>query len=277
MIEIDAKKLVISDMDGTLLKNDKTISQFTINTVLEMKEKGIDFTIATGRIYPTVLTTVKKMGITKPLVLCNGAIIQDSLTKEVYFSKNIEKSKLISILEMILKTDIFFYFYTMDTLVCKELNYTAKVHFENNKELDDENKLKLNIVEDVISLAKDLDVYKIVIIDQDVNKIKKLREDLKIYFDFVEIYSSNWDNMEIVAKGVSKGEAVKILADMLSYDLKDVMCIGDEENDETMLSECGFAVAMGNGSEKVKSMADFVTDDNENDGVGKAIREFAKI
>ncbi|MBF1051901.1 MAG: HAD family phosphatase, partial [Peptostreptococcaceae bacterium] len=58
------KKIIISDMDGTLLKTDKSISKNTINTVNYMRRQDIDFTIATGRIYPVVLDTVDEMNIT---------------------------------------------------------------------------------------------------------------------------------------------------------------------------------------------------------------------
>ena len=73
---------------------------------------------------------------------------------------------------------------------------------------------------------------------------------------------------------VSKGNAVAYLADMLSVAQEEIMCIGDSENDLSMINYAGIGVAMGNGLDMVKEAADFVTDTNDNSGVAKAINHF---
>ena len=73
---------------------------------------------------------------------------------------------------------------------------------------------------------------------------------------------------------VSKGNAVAYLADMLNITQEEVMCIGDSENDLSMINYAGIGVAMGNGLDMVKEAADFVTDTNDNSGVAKAINHF---
>ena len=88
--------------------------------------------------------------------------------------------------------------------------------------------------------------------------------------------SSYHNNIEIVANGVDKGSGVKFFAQKFGYDIKNIMCIGDEENDESMLKVAGFSVAMGNANNNMKKIADFITDTNDNDGISKAILEFAK-
>lgn len=276
LFKIDKKKLVISDMDGTLLQSDKSISQTTIETVFEMRKNDIDFTIATGRIYPTVYDTIEKLDIQKPVILCNGAIIQNPITQEIYFSKMIEQKPFYEMLNLIDKGDSFFYFYTPDSLICKEIKYTAKTYYDMNAKLKHNKKIKIKVVDDMKSLDIE-NACKIVVIEEDRAKLDKIKNSLKPYEEHIEIFSSYWNNIEIVAKGLSKGEGVKFVTDMLKYDRENIMCIGDEQNDESMLLECGFPVAMGNASKELKKIARYITDDNNNDGISKAIREFAKI
>ena len=83
--------------------------------------------------------------------------------------------------------------------------------------------------------------------------------------------------MEIMNKGVSKGNALSVLCKLLNIDSQNVMAIGDNENDIPMLKFAGTGIAMGNGEDIVKEMADYVTDTNDNDGVANAINKFISI
>lgn len=270
------KKIIISDMDGTLLKTDKSISKNTINTVNYMRRQDIDFTIATGRIYPVVLDTVDEMNITKPLILCNGAIIQDPITQEIYYSKTLDNSIAVEILKKIEKMNCYFYYYTDDSINAKSLKYTTAHYNEQNKKSKQEKKIKINILEEVIEKAKNDIIYKIVALDDNKDKLEDIKEKLKEFKDYITIVSSYHNNIEIVANGVDKGSGVKFFAQKFGYDIKNIMCIGDEENDESMLKVAGFSVAMGNANNNMKKIADFITDTNDNDGMSKAILEFAK-
>ena len=81
-------------------------------------------------------------------------------------------------------------------------------------------------------------------------------------------------NLEFTAQGVSKATGLRFLADYLGLTLAQTMAIGDSENDAEMLRAAGLGVAMGNAYPQVKALADAVTDDNESDGVAKAIQKY---
>ena len=96
---------------------------------------------------------------------------------------------------------------------------------------------------------------------------------MKKYED-LEVVSSSPNNFEVMNKGTSKGRAVKVLADILNINREEIMCLGDSENDLSMIEFAGLGVAMGNAEEFLKEKADYITDTNENDGVAKAIEKF---
>ena len=80
--------------------------------------------------------------------------------------------------------------------------------------------------------------------------------------------------LEFFNKEVSKGSGLKIVCDYLGVDLKDVLAIGDSNNDIDFVKNAGLGVAMGNATEKVKSVASYVTSTNEEEGVAKAVEKF---
>ena len=97
--------------------------------------------------------------------------------------------------------------------------------------------------------------------------IEKMKEDLK---DFdVLLVGPGW--MEIMPKGVSKASAIEKIAKKLGYSMENVMAFGDAENDIEMIKEAGIGVAMGNGMDSVKKVADVVTSSNDENGIGQVI------
>jgi len=110
-------------------------------------------------------------------------------------------------------------------------------------------------------------------LDADIEKIRKAKISLRDMNEF-EVVSSHYDNFEVTAKGVSKGNAVKVLADYYRINSKQVICIGDSENDSSMIIYAGLGIAMGNADDVVKEAAKYITDTNNSDGVAKAIEKF---
>ena len=89
-----------------------------------------------------------------------------------------------------------------------------------------------------------------------------------------EVVSSRFDNFEAMNKGVSKGNAVTILAEHYGIAREQIICIGDSENDLSMIKYAGLGVAMGNADQEVKAAAHYITDSNNCDGVARVIEKF---
>lgn len=96
-----------------------------------------------------------------------------------------------------------------------------------------------------------------------------------VYYDKFNIYKSQSTILEVLPKDVDKGHAMRIVGDMLGLDKSQIMGIGDQENDLSLVQQAGFGVAMGNAIDIVKDSADYITKTNDESGVAYAIRKFA--
>jgi len=148
-----------------------------------------------------------------------------------------------------------------------------------NRDLPEEKRVNFVINENLEEAIENYEgnILKAIIIERGDNKEKlwAAKEEIKdIFKDNLHVVSSGKDNFEVMVGSVSKGNAVAYLADMLSVAQEEIMCIGDSENDLSMINYAGTGVAMGNGLDIVKEAADFVTDTNDNSGVAKAIEHF---
>ena len=104
----------------------------------------------------------------------------------------------------------------------------------------------------------------------------ELYEHLKSYPN-ISTVSSHYSNIEITELSTSKGDALLYLQDKYGLDSSEILAIGDNDNDISMIQNAGIGVAMGNASDKVKSHSDFVTFDNDNDGFAHAINTYFKF
>lgn len=111
----------------------------------------------------------------------------------------------------------------------------------------------------------------------DENGVFKDRAEVKNYLESnpnVTSVCGGYNNLEFTRAGVNKGVALRALAEILSIDPAETMAIGDTENDLAIIKAAGIGVAMGNATPAVREQADYVTDDNESDGVATAMEHF---
>ncbi len=214
------------------------------------------------------------LDIGSPIIACNGAIIVNE-QKEIIYKKPMDKNTIENILDLAKRNNIYYHFYDeysfyANTLVDEVVGFyntaTAKL-----KGLE----LAINIFEEKCEILDkdDLNVLKFMFIDNSLDKLFKVRNELE-QMGVLSI-SSSWDNnIEVMGKGVSKGESLKYLCNQLNIDRNQVIAIGDNENDLTMLEYAGLGVAMGNGKDCVQTISDYKTSTNNEDGVAKVIEKF---
>ncbi|MDR5588588.1 MULTISPECIES: Cof-type HAD-IIB family hydrolase [Clostridium] len=270
-------KLVCIDMDGTLLNGHSNISERNKDALKKAVKKGVQVAISTGRIFASADYFADLIGIKTDLISCNGAYIKNRSTNEVMYSNTLTNEQVLKIHDSIKGHDFKIIYYTHDTAIVDSLfpeNHTYNV---TNKLVSDEKKVKFFITSDINKILEKYSnkIIKVICLDnsKDKNTLFEVKNNL-LKFSDIETVSSGDNNFEVMQRGVSKGNAARILSEKLGIKQEEVICIGDNENDLSMIKFAGLGVAMGNGSDVVKEVADYITDTNVNDGVAKVIEKF---
>ena len=267
-------KLVAIDMDGTLLDSKGRVSNRTRQAIYEASKKGVYIILATGRILKSAVNHAIELDLKKPIISSNGAVIIDE-NKEIIYQKPINSRSVKEVTEIGKSEGIYFHFYD-DVSFYSNIYIEEVFNFYNTDESKKSgNEIKMNIFDNVDEIIgnKDINVYKFLFIDDDRSKLDNLQYRLKSLEDIC-ICSSWGNNLEVTDRDVSKGNGLKYLCNRLNISAKDVIAIGDNENDISMIEYAGLGVAMGNGVEKAKSISDLITSTNDEDGVAKIIEKY---
>lgn len=269
-------KMLAMDMDGTLLSDDKVISERSRKAIKSAYEKGIKIVICTGRIFISAITFKDIIGLDIPIIASNGAYIKEKDGDEVMYTKPLGEKNAKEIIKLARESNMYVHMFSWDTIFTDKLIHTSLNYSKWNKELPNDRKVKIKVVEasewdSVIRDNKD-SILKSIIVHDDEAKLDVLRNSIS-KLD-VEIVSSFSNNFEVMNKGVSKGNAVKVLSQYYNIDRDEIICMGDAENDISMIKYAGLGIAMGNGTEEVKKAAKFTTLSNDDDGVAYAIEKF---
>ncbi|SES65013.1 sugar-phosphatase [Thorsellia anophelis] len=265
-------KLIALDLDGTLLNSSHELSDDNIQAINEAKEQGIKVVLVTGRPFIGTQKFTKQLNMMSDsdyVIVCNGALIMTPNSGEV-------------ILENTLNIDDYYYLETL----ARELGVHFQVFDQNSVYTANRDIGKYTVLESWLTgiplkfrtreeMPKSMRFPKMMMVDeQDIldNAIAKLPK--SIYEQFNVIKSSP-NFLEIIAKNVDKGAALKSLANKLNIAQENVMAIGDQGNDISMISYAGFGIAMENAIDELKDIADALTDHHDNNGVANAIRKWA--
>lgn len=271
-------KLICIDVDGTLLGENGEIPEENIIAVERAYKKGVQVVISTGRIYSNAVQISNRIKVKSPVIAANGAVVKDWYNRKVIFHAHFEKYEYEKLFDLLSKYNLVAHFYTMDKVISYSVigNIAALVYkfknFSKNHKIYVDSSLTLK------SLKKKLKknegkIVKCVLYSMDKERLMQFRKEIEETTD-MSVFGAGSYSIEIGPKGVSKGSAVKKLAKYLNIDRKDIICIGDNENDIEMIKYAGLGVAMGNAVDSLKEVADYITDTNINSGVAKVINKF---
>lgn len=266
-------KLVAIDMDGTLLNSKGMVSDRTRQAIYDAGKKGVYVVLATGRILKSAINHSMELNLNKPIISSNGAIIVDE-NKNIIYERPMKLDAVEKVIKLGQSENIYYHFYNEDsfyanTYIEEVLNfYNTEDSKKNGREI------KVNIFQDVKEITgNNINVYKFLFIDDNRNKLDSLKEKLMDVND-ISVCSSWGNNLEVMDLEVSKGKGLEYLCNRLNIPSDQVIAIGDNENDISMIEYAGLGVAMGNGVEKTKSLADLITKTNDEDGVAKIIEKY---
>ncbi len=267
-------KLIAIDMDGTLLDSGNRLTERTRKAIEMAKKKNIEVVLATGRVLKSALYYSDMLKLDSYIAACNGAIVVDNKGKDI-FRKPIDKKKLEKIMEIGHNMSVYFHFYNEDTFFTKTYVKEIVDYYSSSNGKFTGQSIDVDIYEKMedISSRKDLDVFKFLFIDNNPDKLQQLRENLSLV-EGISISKSWTNNLEVMEEGISKGRSLEHLCQLMNISLENTMAIGDNENDLSMLSLAGLSVGMGNGAKAVLENVDYITEDNDHDGVARAIEKF---
>lgn len=260
-------KLIALDMDGTLLRKDKTVSERTKKAIDDAREKGVTVVLATGRPIDGVTRYLEELdmyGENDYVLSYNGGLVLKTKDREPICKIGLTGEDLHYLYEVSkdLGGNIHAFSETKGLITPKNSKYTEVEANINN--------IKINI-EDFNKLEKDHSIIKIMMIDEEEVLQKAVDNLPKEVYDKYTVVRSTPYFLEFLNKEVNKGVGVEMLAKHMGITLDQVITMGDAGNDLHMIECAGMGVAMGNAFEEVKKAANYITDTNENDGVAKAI------
>ena len=249
------KKIVVLDLDGTLLRKDKTVSQYTIDILLKFKEKNNKILFATARPPRDAYKYVPEILRDNPIICYNGACIIDG--KEILYKKQITKEDTLKIMKIAQK-----YGYNQISIEIDDTlysNFDTSDFFGNapNKIVDLET-MEFEKAYKVIICCKS--PISIEVIDSLPTSCKGVITDSGTLCQIMNSESSKW-------------MSIKSLTEEIDIKTENIIAFGDDYNDIDMIKNAGIGVAMGNAEQNIKQISDFVTDTNTNDGVAKYIEK----
>lgn len=283
-------KLIATDMDGTLLNAAHEISQENQEAIKFAQEHGITVVIATGRAFYEANTPVAETDLKVPYICLNGAEVRDE-TFNIMSTSHLNHSLVSKITSTLKEKDIYYQVYTNRGIYTENPQRDLEIYIDIAERAGQkadvekiENSIQKRIDNGTLKIVDNYDkiedipgelIMKILAFDSDLGKIDLVGQELA-QSPNLAVSSSSRGNLEITHSDAQKGIALSTIAKQLGIDLKDVMALGDNLNDVSMLERVGYSVAMDSAAPEVKTVAKYVTDSNENSGVGKAIKKFLK-
>lgn len=266
--------LILTDIDGTLLRDDLTVSEKTILAFRKAHEKGIRIVLSSGRYLQGIGFLKDEIGI-EDIILSgiNGALIKDgerylntvAIEKEVYeeaarFLKGKAKS-LIAFSESKYAIDCVDSFYHLQDKICRQSG------------------IRMDLTSyDKVNEALGEKVYKLLVKDDSPEVCKSLLEETqRLLGPRAQVIASHPKNFEVLPPNTDKANAVDVLERTLAIGREEMIAFGDWDNDEGMLKSVGMGIAMANGSDRAKAAAKFVTKDNNSDGIYYALHDYLKL
>lgn len=270
-------KLIAIDMDGTLLNSKGRVTERNKEAIRKATEKGVKVVISTGRIFTSAMYYARLIGLVTPIIACNGAYVSEYHRDNVILENPIDKKDIIEVFKVFEEKDLYYHFYDNENFYTRDLDFNSLKYYKWNEKQPEEDRINIEIIKNPIDFINknNKKIYKIVVMDDDVDKIIKTRKELSNRNN-IDIVSSWHGTIDIMFKGVSKGNALEELCKLHKIKEKEVIAIGDNENDLSMLKFAGTSVAMKNGIDIVKDYSDIVTDSNDEDGVAKVIEKLIK-
>lgn len=275
-------KMVCIDMDGTLLSSRKKISDENKNAIKKVYDKGVEVVVTTGRIYNNAEYYSNLLGVKSPVIAANGAIVKSKVDSRILYENPIKIEECIKLIDLLYEMKLLFHFYTTDGIFCNNVLTKIATKAYMTKQVGHESlKINYHVIKSKEKWKEffkenNNKITKCIIFSISPEQIVKCKEKLKA-LEGIVYFGAGKRSIEVNHRGVSKGNAVRALAQKYGIKREEIICIGDNENDLSMIEYAGVGIAMGNAIDSVKEIADYITSSNDDNGVAKALGKFFEL
>lgn len=286
-------KFVAIDIDGTLLNSSGELSERTASTIKLATSKGIRVVLTSGRVTNSVEMIAVKVNADKYLICDNGASIYDVTQGKTIWSREIEKNTVIDLVKTCIENNIYYMVFTDKEIIVKDLRHMALAFYKQRHNCKDEatgvTQFKYAGLDYISKIEKP--IRRIVVCDEDRTIYNSIVKKLT-HFDDIELMASphvsnkiikeadntivlSYSYAEILPRNANKWAAIKELITRIgNIDEKEVVAIGDNFNDVSMIENAGLGVAMNNGATIAKEVATVIAPSNDEDGVAIALERY---
>jgi len=266
-------KLLVLDIDGTIIDRDKVVSDEDKQALAKAIDSGLAISLSTGRVPLACLDVIGQLSLNSSYhIFCDGALVSNINHGEEVYVEPIDRDMVKQAVEFAHANDIYF-----------ELHSANQYFIEQDTRWADIRRQFFDIQPTITDFNELWNKERIIKGNLIVSNPEELAKFNSFHHRFNDSLSFSWsktpaypaiDFINVVARGVSKGNALEVLAAYLGIPIAQVVAIGDGVNDIPLLSIAGLAIAMGNATDEVKAAAHHVTEDIEHNGLAAAINEF---
>jgi Cof subfamily protein (haloacid dehalogenase superfamily) len=257
-------KLLLFDLDGTLLDSSRSIRQSTLTLLTQLMAQGVQVGFATGRALRSALPYAEQLRPNGPLILFNGGLVWDPLAKRPIFERRLPRADAHAALSIAAELNIHANLYLDDEIAISHPSPTSL-----QSEVKDG--VPHTIVGDLVAYCAG-DPYKVLLIDEQARFEEFKRRFRAVAGSPCTLVHSEPTYLEVLPAGVCKGAALPPIEAHTGIAANQVMAFGDGLNDIELLTACGCGVAMGNALEAVKQCADAIIGDCDTDAIERYLR-----
>lgn len=263
-------RLVIADVDGTLVNDHRELSSYTKSVIERLHEQGILFGVASGRDYLQLLEDNEYWGFDFPFDVTmgmNGGQVYIAESRKLYEYNKLSEETVKSIVEMMDPLDLNPFVYGPDhTMICRRIDSATEASGERNS-------MQLRVVKEM-SEFWEKPIPKIMYRTTESQMPAVYQWALDHPSDKYQALKTQTTMLEFQDPHINKGTGLQHAVELLGIDLENVVAFGDMSNDNPMLELAGIGVCLKNGAQDTKACADYITDfTNNEDGLAKFVEK----
>lgn len=260
-------RLVVSDIDGTLLTSDNNLHPATLDAIHSLRKRsGCDFTLSTGRSFPLSYPVMRHLGLSAPFIFSGGAIF-DSSTQAVLTDHFIDAQTVDAIRHFAQERGLGLIAHTARCMLCMlddaDWERISSIEWIKGQKTDHANRV------DTITADPNDPVIRFDIFSEDKPLAAAF---IQVCHSFPQLHAVQMSrSIELTPTTVNKGSALRKLVALQHINLDQVMALGDSLNDMALLEEAGIGVAMATAPEALKSVADVIVPPSDEGGFADAL------